>query len=223
MTMAENRVMYRRSPRARRLSLRVDVRAGGIVLVMPKRASEAAAAAFLAKNAGWVMRQLAKLPESRSFAAGEEIPVLGRQRQIRHDPGGRGAVALEAEFLVVGGGPEHVPRRIRDFLKALARRELLARAHATAARLKLKPARVSVRDTATRWGSCSPAGALSFSWRLILAPEWVLDYVVAHEVAHLREMNHGPRFWALVHALVPDPAAARAWLGRHGGSLHRYG
>jgi len=223
MTMPETKVVYRRSPRARRLSLRVDVRAGGIVVVMPKRTSEAAAADFVARNAGWVMHQLAKLPQSRSFTPGDEIPVLGLPRLIRHEPGGRGAVALETEALRVSGGLEHVPRRVRDFLKTLARREMLSRALATAARLGRKPTRVTVRDTATRWGSCSPAGALSFSWRLILAPEWVLDYVIAHEVAHLKEMNHGPRFWALVHTLVPEPAKARAWLSRHGGALHRYG
>jgi predicted metal-dependent hydrolase len=223
MTQLENRVVFRRSPRARRLSLRVDVRAGGIVVVMPKRVSEAAAADFLNRNSGWVMHQLAKLPKARSFAPGDSIPVLGLPRQIRHHPDGRGAVALEAEALVVTGGEEHVPRRVRDFLKGLARREVSARALATAGRLGLRPARVTVRDTATRWGSCSPAGALSFSWRLILAPEWVLDYVVAHEVAHLKEMNHGPRFWALVRTLVPEPEKARTWLGRHGGELHRYG
>lgn len=223
MTMLENRVVYRRSPRARRLSLRVDVRAGGIVVVMPKRVSEAAAADFLARNAGWAMHQLAKLPQSRSFNPGDSIPVLGQPRAIRHDPGGRGAVILEAEALLVTGGLEHVARRVRDFLKALARREVSARALATGARLGLKATRITVRDTATRWGSCSPSGALSFSWRLILAPEWVLDYVVAHEVAHLKEMNHGPRFWALVQSLVPEPEKARAWLGRHGGELHRYG
>jgi predicted metal-dependent hydrolase len=223
MTLLDNRVAYRRSPRARRLSLRVDVRAGGVVVVMPKRVSEATAAEFVARNAGWVLGQLAKLPPRRGFAAGDSVPVLGDTRLILHDPGGRGPVALEAAALRVGGGAEHVSRRVRDFLKALARREVSARAAAAAARIGARPSRIGVRDTATRWGSCSPAGALSFSWRLILAPEWVLDYVVAHEVAHLREMNHGPRFWALVRLLVPDPAKARAWLGRHGGDLHSYG
>jgi predicted metal-dependent hydrolase len=117
----------------------------------------------------------------------------------------------------------HLARRVRDYLVAQARSELASRARRLAARIGHNVARVSVRDTKSRWGSCSGRGNLSFSWRLILVPEPVIDYVVAHEVAHLAEMNHGPRFWRLVESLSPDSAAPRAWLKRHRNRLLSYG
>ena len=190
---------------------------------MPNRASEAAAARFVASHAGWVMRQLARLPAAVPFADGAVVPVMGRDITLRHLPGSRLGVRLEGDALLVSGHAEHLSRRVRDFLKALARREFAARAQAIAARIERRPARVAVRDATSRWGSCTAAGALSFSWRLILAPVWVLDYVVAHEVAHLVHLDHSPRFWKLVGELTPDAARARAWLARHGPALHRYG
>jgi predicted metal-dependent hydrolase len=104
-----------------------------------------------------------------------------------------------------------------------ARNEFACRARGLSARIGREVARINIRDTKSRWGSCSGRGNLSFSWRLIFAPEWVIDYVVAHEVAHLAEMNHGPRFWRLVESLSPDSAAARAWLKRHRSRLFSYG
>jgi predicted metal-dependent hydrolase len=117
----------------------------------------------------------------------------------------------------------HIERRVRDHLVAMARTELAGRARPLAARIGRKLVRVGVRDTKSRWGSCSGRGNLSFSWRLVFAPEPIIDYVVAHEVAHLAEMNHGPRFWRLVESLSPDSAAARAWLKRHRSRLLSYG
>jgi predicted metal-dependent hydrolase len=123
----------------------------------------------------------------------------------------------------VRGDAAHAPRRVLDFLKREARKALEARVLEHAAQLGVKPSRITVRDTASRWGSCSTARALSFSWRLILAPAFVLDYVVAHEVAHLREMNHSPRFWAHVKSLTPGMKTAQAWLRANGRDLQRYG
>jgi predicted metal-dependent hydrolase len=126
--------------------------------------------------------------------------------------------------VIVPGAPEHLPRRLTDFLKAEARREIAARAAAKAATLGRPIAALTLRDTRSRWGSCSRSGRVAFSWRLILAPEWVLDYVVAHEVAHLAELNHGPRFWTACAGLTDsDVKTARAWLKRHGAELHAYG
>ena len=221
--MSDARIVYRRSSRARRLSLRVDPKVGSVVVVMPNRASEAAAARFVASNSGWVLRQLARLPEAVSFTNGAVVPVMGREVTLRHMPAGRSGTRLEGDALLVSGQAEHIARRVRDFLKALARRELAARAQAAAARIGRKPARVGVRDATSRWGSCTAAGVLSFSWRLVLAPVWVLDYVVAHEVAHLVHLDHSARFWKLVGDLNPDAERARAWLTRHGAALHRYG
>ena len=114
-------------------------------------------------------------------------------------------------------------RRVRDFLMAEARRELGERARAKAERIGARVAAVTIRDTRSRWGSCSATGRLSFSWRLILTPEPVLDYVVGHEVAHLREMNHSPRFWALCAELTAEVAGPRVWLKANGARLLRYG
>jgi predicted metal-dependent hydrolase len=123
----------------------------------------------------------------------------------------------------VRGQAAHAPRRVLDFLKTEARKTFELRALHHGEILGVKPTRITVRDTSSRWGSCSSARSLSFSWRLILAPEFVLDYVVAHEVAHIKQMNHSPRFWAEVKKLVPDIAAPQRWLRSHGRDLQRYG
>ena len=123
----------------------------------------------------------------------------------------------------MSGRAEHLPRRVRDYLKAEAKQELSVRSHDKAAAIGQRVTRVTLRDTKSRWGSCSHQGALSYSWRLILAPESVLDYVAAHEVAHLVHMDHSPSFWRLVADLHPDPDSARAWLKRDGSALWRYG
>ena len=211
------------SPRARRLALRLDPAAGTVRVVAPATAGAAEIARFVARHAGWVASRLAALPDRRPFADAAAVPFLGVDHVVRHVAGGRRPVERTGGEFRVAGGREHLPRRLRDYLAAQARRELSRRSRAKAAAIGRAVAAVAVRDQTSRWGSCSPTGRLNYSWRLILAPETVLDYVVAHEVAHLAEMNHGPRFWRLVETLhdrVPD---ARAWLKTHGAALHRYG
>ena len=138
-----------------------------------------------------------------------------------------GVVRAEAtkslKELRVSGRAEHAPRRLRDWLGEEARRDLDARVLVHTRALGVKAKRIAIRDQATRWGSCSTTGVLSFSWRLILAPPFVLDYLAAHEVAHLVEMNHSRRFWRLVERLCPGMMRAKAWLDAHGTDLHRYG
>jgi predicted metal-dependent hydrolase len=126
-------------------------------------------------------------------------------------------------LICVAGEAPHVARRIGDFLKREARRDLEAASRRYAQRLGVSVKRVSVRDQVSRWGSCSTTGVLSYSWRLILAPPFVLDYLAAHEVAHLIEMNHSQRFWRLVERLCPAMQRAKTWLDVHGTDLHRYG
>jgi predicted metal-dependent hydrolase len=152
------------------------------------------------------------------------VPVLGVVHRIRrdHDRAAAPVRIVDGEILV-RGDPAHLARRVRDHLIALAGAEIASRARRLAAQIGRDVARVTLRDTRSRWGSCSARGNLSFSWRLIFAPEPVLDYVVAHEVAHLVEMNHGQRFWKLVADLVPDNAGPRAWLKRHRTRLLSYG
>jgi predicted metal-dependent hydrolase len=218
-------VRVRTNPRARRLALRIDAQGEAVDLVLPPRTSLPRALSFLESNRGWLVERLSALPPRTVFEDGAEVPILGATYRIRHmlRQRGQGPVWIEGRELRVTGDPAHLERRVGDFLKDMARDELARRARRLAARLDRKVARVSVRDTTTRWGSCSASGNLAFSWRLILAPEPVLDYVVAHEVAHLVEMNHGPRFWRLVDRLSPEADKQRVWLNRNRARLLRIG
>jgi len=210
-------------PRARRMTLRVDKGSGRLRLTLPPGVSREEGLRFVQRQEGWLRRRLAELPEAVPFADGAVLPILGVDHEVRHRPDARRGVWRADGVIHVSGQAEHLPRRLTDFLKREARGEIAPRAQALAERIGRPVGRVTLRDTASRWGSCSSRGDLSFSWRLILAPEPVLHYVVAHEVAHLRHMNHGPRFWALVDQLVDDVDTPKHWLRRHGARLMRYG
>ncbi|MGA2088511.1 MAG: SprT family zinc-dependent metalloprotease [Stellaceae bacterium] len=222
---AEMKLNVSRHPRARRFVLRLDERGESIELVLPRWGSLKEAGRFLEQNRGWLEQRLKDLPPRVAFADGSEIPLLGRPHRIRHRPAarGKGAAWIEDGEIHVAGEAAHLPRRLRDFLRAYASRELSARAHALAGRIGRKVSGIRLSDGKSRWGSCSAKGELAFSWRLILGPEDVLHYVVAHEVAHLAEMNHGPRFWKLVETLAPGFADGRAWLRRNRARLLRFG
>ncbi len=213
----------RRSRRARHLSLRLDPDGDAVELILPRGVPLEEGMRFVEEKSGWILTRLATRPPRVPFAPGAAIPYLGVDHVICHRPEARGGVWREGNTLAVSGRAEFLARRLRDWLKREALRLLDERARAHAARVGRSVARVGMRDPKTRWGSCSPNGALTFSWRLVLAPEWVLDYVVAHEVAHLVHAHHGPRFWRLVDRLTPEVEAARAWLRRHGDRLLRYG
>ena len=213
----------RTSPRARRLTLRIDPAEDAVELVLPRGVTMREGLRFAAGKSGWILTRLTARPPRVPFAAGAVLPYLGIDHVIRHRPDARGVVWRDGGELHVAGREAHLPRRVGDWLKSEARRELSRRASAKAAVIGRRIRRIGLRDPKTRWGSCAPSGVLSFSWRLVLAPEPVLDYVVAHEVAHLVEPNHGPRFWRLVGQLTPDVDGPRAWLRRHGHRLLRYG
>ncbi len=216
---------FRRSARARRISLKVDHARSRVVLTAPPSVSRRHALDFLTRHEGWLTTHVAQLPPTLPFADGATVPVLGVPHLIRNDRSRlRGLPTRAGGTITIPGAPEHLTRRLTDYLKTEAKREIGGRAQAKAAALGRPIAAVTLRDTRSRWGSCSGAGRLAFSWRLILAPEFVLDYVVAHEVAHLKEMNHGVRFWRLCASLTDaDPKTARAWLKRNGAALHAYG
>lgn len=218
-------IHLKRNPRAKRLTLRHDTAADRFLMVVPPRVPLSHIRSFAERTAGWMVERARRIAPRIAFADGVEIPILGGRYHIRHRPGPGTPARLSEDppELVVTGDPAHLARRVGDFLKARAKAELTRRSREMCARIGQPPARVTLRDPRTRWGSCSAAGGLSFSWRLILAPETVLDYVVAHEVAHLIEMNHGPRFWRLADELARDSEGAQAWLKQHGASLHRYG
>lgn len=217
-------VTIRVSARARRIALRIDAAERRIELVVPRGVPASQGLRFLASKREWVAARLRALHQRVPFSEGAIVPVLGIPHRICREFGAEAPpVAIVAGEIRVRGEPEHLARRTRDHLVATARREFANRARRVAARIGRSVARVSVRDTKSRWGSCSGRANLSFSWRLIFAPESVIDYVVAHEVAHLIEMNHGPRFWRLVESLSPGSAAPREWLKRHRNRLFSYG
>jgi len=222
------RVRLRRSASARRLTLRVSTATGEVLLTIPEGVALPAAQRFADAHAGWIAARLARLPGRVAFAPGVTVPLRGAPHRIALQEGLRGATRAALDgggnpVIAVWGDPAHAGRRVRDFLQREARRDLEAAVARHAAALGVKPARIALRDTASRWGSCSSRGNLNFSWRLILAPAFVLDYLAAHEVAHLREMNHSERFWRLVGDLCPATDEAERWLKRHGAELHRYG
>jgi predicted metal-dependent hydrolase len=217
------RVEWRRSARARRVSLRIDPSDGAVVVTLPPRAGRAAGMALLLNHVDWVAGRLAALPDALPFVDGAEVPIGGVPHRIRHRPDARGGAWIEGEELHVAGAAEFIRRRVLDFLRLEARRRLSALVSHKAALVGRTPKRLTVKDTSTRWGSCTADGSLAFSWRLVMAPDFVQDYVAAHEVAHLRHMNHGPGFWALVADLTPHSDAAIAWLRREGPGLLRAG
>jgi predicted metal-dependent hydrolase len=216
-------ICWRRSAKARRVSLRIDATKGQVVVTLPMRAGRAAGMALLNDNAAWVTARLAELPAAVRFEAGGSVMIDGTPHPILHAPAKRGGAWLEDDALHVTGDPAFLARRVHDFLRDEARRRFGAQALAKAHMAGVTPKRVTVKDTRTRWGSCSPEGVLMFCWRLVMAPAFVQDYVVAHEVAHLRHMNHGADFWALTDVLSPHRTAAVSWLHEEGSRLLRTG
>ena len=228
-------VTLRRRPTARRFTLRVRFAARDAVLTMPSRASEKEARAFAERNAAWIAVRLKRLPDTIPFAHGSILPLRGIDHLLLHQPDKRGVVwtepltdpqqdGVEASMaLCVSGRAEHVSRRVQDHLKREARRDLEAAVARHTQALDLAPRSVGLRDTISRWGSCSATGSLNFSWRLIFAPPFVLDYLAAHEVAHLVHLDHSPKFWTLTHRLSPAVDRAEAWLSTHGAHLHKFG
>jgi predicted metal-dependent hydrolase len=222
-------VEVRRHPAARRLTLRVSRTRRAVIVTLPVQCDLGEAGSFLSRNIEWVRERLDSLPRPMPFGDGALLPLRGEfhrlvftgKRAVGRVVGREDGAGLPE--LHVSGRSEHAPRRLRDWLFDEARRDLDARVLAHARNLRVAPKRIVVRDQATRWGSCSTTGVLSFSWRLVLAPAHILDYVAAHEVAHLAEMNHGPRFWALVAKTMPTMKEAKSWLQLYGLDLHRYG
>ena len=213
----------RRSRRAQRVALRIMPASGEVELVVPIRASIKQGIAFAREKASWLKAHLSNLPLPVPFADGAIIPVFDQPRRIHRTDELFGGIWLTDKELQVAAAPETVPDVVRGWLRNQARENLISRAEEKTGLLNSRFRRLTVRDTASRWGSCSNKGDLSFSWRIIMAPEYAFDYLVAHEVAHLREMNHSRRFWAIVDDIADQPDRGRAWLRDHGASLHRFG
>ncbi len=223
-------IEVRRHPAARRLTVRVSKTRRAVIVTVPEECRMEEAGRFLKSNLDWVRDRLGRVPEPVPFMDGARVPLRG----ILHCVAFRGCVRSKAVVCIepvdrglprlnVSGRFEHAPRRLRDWLAEQARSDLDASAALHSKKLGVKARSISVRDQTSRWGSCTADGLLSFSWRLVLAPAHVLDYVAAHEVAHLLEMNHGPRFWKHVARCLPRLEEAKRWLRNYGPDLHRYG
>ena len=212
------------------MTLRVSRARRAVIVTLPLQCDLHQAGTFLNHHLDWVRQHLGALPKPVPFEDGSIIPLRGRMHTLafagRRGPGDITSLSVRKERLprlVVPGDRELAPHRLSEWLVEEARSDLERRVAVHAVNLRLKPKRLAVRDQSSRWGSCSTTGVLSFSWRLILAPPSILDYVAAHEVAHLAEMNHGTRFWTLVEKTVPRMAEARRWLRVYGMDLHCYG
>ncbi|MEL6206064.1 MAG: SprT family zinc-dependent metalloprotease [Pseudomonadota bacterium] len=214
------RVHVRQSARARRMSLRVSRLDGRVTLTVPRGIRLHPARAFATEKAAWIRAQLAGLPGREGVELGTLLPVEGREVGVVSDA--RTAYRPDSGQITVSRRVRAVGPAVAGVLKAVARERLAQASDRYAASLGRRYTRLVLRDTRSRWGSCSSEGVLMYSWRLILAPPEVLEYVAAHEVAHLAEMNHGPRFWAEVARLYPGHAAERRWLRDQGETLHRW-
>jgi predicted metal-dependent hydrolase len=215
---------FRRNAQARRLIIRPARESGSFVITLPPRASRREGLEFADRCRAWIAARLRTSPQTVPLAPGSNILFRGREHAIVHRPGIRGSVWLDADgsTINVAGEARHLPRRLCDWLKRQAKVDLTSASLAYAEAMAVKVRRISIRDQSSRWGSCSAEGNLSYSWRLVLAPEFVLDYVAAHEVGHLKHMDHSSRYWRLVLAHCPRAKEAQHWLKCHGPLLHRY-
>lgn len=212
---------------ARRMILRLDRRTGQPALTLPRGVGRIRAERFLTDHIGWLSARMKAQPARIGFEAGAVIPLRGVSCRITHRLPFRGETRMIEEdgerLLLVHGDAAHVAARVERFLKQEALRDLTEASGRHARALGVTHGRISIKDTRSRWGSCSARGDLSYSWRLILAPPFVLDYLAAHELSHRLEMNHSVRYWRHVARIFPGFREAEAWLNRHGASLHLYG
>ncbi len=213
-------VNIRRSARARRYSLRVSNTDGKVNLTLPSRAPLSEALAFAERQEAWLRKTLSSQPQLITPEYGGRFLFEGQDYTLKHGPGRR--VVLGADKITVPGTAETLAAKLRGFCKVRARERLFERTNHHANQLGRPFGRMTIRDTSSRWGSCSQEGNLMYSWRLIMAPPAVLNYVVAHEVAHLAELNHSAAFWRLVARLDPDFETNRRWLKTKGPLLHSY-
>lgn len=213
-------ITLRRSARARRFSLRVSQLDGRVTLSLPLRAREAEAIAFVRGHEGWIRAALAGVAQVARVGLGTALPLEGRLVTLVSDSGR--VPQLVGDSLRVPGPEAQVAVRVAGYLRALARDRLAAASDRHARSLGRAYHSLTLRDTRSRWGSCTAAGGLMYSWRLIMAPPEVLNYVAAHEVAHLVQMNHSAAFWAVVAGLCPGYLSHRRWLKGQGQGLHGY-
>jgi predicted metal-dependent hydrolase len=225
---AEHIVRIRNDVNARRMTLRIRPAKRDVLLSIPNRVSRARAIEFANLNVVWIHEKLSQLPPIIELVPDAIIPIRGERHRIIHVPESHGtawiahSVVENKPALFVAGQMEHSRRRIKNFLFQLARSDLTRSVTHYCNEIGANPPKITLRDTSSRWGSCSNKGGLNFSWRLIFAPPVVLDYLAAHEVTHLLELNHSERFWKIVATICDNVEEAERWLRDHGASLHSF-
>lgn len=211
-----------KSPRAKRLTLRIDTKEHLPVLTLPERCSAKRAVAFAKEHQDWIERSLARLPQTKRFEDGEQISLFGQIVTIRHNSKLRKGTFLEDNVLNVSGEAEFLHRRVKDYIKKQAKNEFYKRSKLLAERLSCPLHDVTIKDTKSRWGSCSSMHNINYSWRIALAPENVINYLMAHEVAHLKHQDHSRAFWRCVRELYPEAESGKVWLRLHSKELYLY-
>ncbi len=215
-------LVIKRHRSAKRICLRYHPGDHAVSLTLPRHTRVVEGMNFLTQKSEWLITTLMEMPSKKRIKPGVVIPLCGERVRVKHDAQQHTAFMLKRGVLTIAGDRQEFTKRMTEALRKIARQEIAARAEKMAKKTGRRIHRITVRDTRSRWGSCSSTGNLSFSWRLIFAPEEVMQYVVAHEVAHLRYMNHSDKFWSLVAYLCPDYEAAKAWLKLHGKELYRF-
>lgn len=215
------KILLSRNKRSKRLTLRQNLSDGNFKLSMPIRGTIAQAEAFCRQHTSWIAEKSADMQNMMRFEHGQYIPLRGKPVKLIFIDQLRGQTKLIDREIHVTGGVDYAPRRLTNWLKGEAKNDILIAIDKYQPLLDVKYSKLTIRDTKSRWGSCSSSKALSFSWRLVLAPEDVLDYVVAHELAHILEMNHSAKFWAHVDKVCPHMKNSQNWLKTNGGQLHQ--
>lgn len=205
-----------------RLVLRIDTKKRIPVLSVPRFCSRRKAVNFVNEHMGWIMTSLAKIPKLKKFEDGDNLLLFGKPVKISHQADARCGVRLDGNILIVSGSNEFLHRRVKDYIKKEAKKIFYEKSQELAQKLDKKIIGVSIKDTKSRWGSCSSLNHINYNWRISLAPDYVITYLLAHEVAHLQHQNHSEAFWNCVNFLDSDWKKGHDWLKKNGKSLYYY-
>lgn len=211
-----------KTTKSRKLTLKIDSKKREAHLSLPLFCSIKTAHKFVAEHQEWIEEHLTKIPQAKRFENGDKISLLGQEVVICHVPHSLQAACLQNGKLFVGGEAAFLHRRVKDFIKRAAKKDFMLRSQIFAAQINCEVKSVTIKDTSSRWGSCSTLNNINYNWRIALAPECVINYLTAHETAHLKHRDHSPAFWRCVKQLYPGASLGRAWLKAHGNELYLY-
>ena len=209
-----------KAPRAKRLTLRIDSKEHLPILSLPPRCTQRQAIKFITEHQEWMIESLKKLPQTKRFTSGEYISLFGKEILIQHAPEKRWGARIEKGILYVSGESDFTHRRVKDFIKKEALNKFYTLSLKMAEKINCSVNDVVIKDTKSRWGSCSSLHNINYNWRLALAPKFVIDYIVAHEVSHLAHQDHSSEFWSCVASLCPKYKEGQNWLKQHGKELY---